>query len=329
MLLRPGPLRGRSGRGPPEGLPCRARHHGHGRRRRWLHLARPTGEGPLGRPRGRSLRGAPPSSQTLTFRAPSSPLYEPPPNAPSGALSEEQVSQKPLSQQRERTLGLWNNGSLRAAILGVNDGLVSNFSLVMGVAGGTGDPRFVLLAGGAGLMAGAFSMAAGEYVSMRAQRDLSERLLELEARELLEEPEEETEELVLIYQRKGLTRQEAETVAKRIMADPIVALDTHAREELGLDPSQLGSPWAASLSSFAAFAGGAFVPILPYLASVGDSAFLVSIVLSAVALVAVGTLLAYLSGKRVWWGALRMLLAGGIAAGVTFTIGSLLGVALA
>lgn len=239
------------------------------------------------------------------------------------------MSQKPLSQQRERTLGLWNNGSLRAAILGVNDGLVSNFSLVMGVAGGTGDPRFVLLAGGAGLMAGAFSMAAGEYVSMRAQRDLSERLLELEARELLEEPEEETEELVLIYQRKGLTRQEAETVAKRIMADPIVALDTHAREELGLDPSQLGSPWAASLSSFAAFAGGAFVPILPYLASVGDSAFLVSIVLSAVALVAVGTLLAYLSGKRVWWGALRMLLAGGIAAGVTFTIGSLLGVALA
>ena len=239
------------------------------------------------------------------------------------------MSQKPLSQQREITLGLWNNGSLRAAVLGVNDGLVSNFSLVMGVAGGTGqDLRFIVLAGVAGLLAGAFSMAAGEYVSMRAQRDISERLLELEARELLEEPEEETEELVLIYQGKGLTRQEAETVAERIMADPAVALDTHAREELGLDPSQLGSPWAAALSSFAAFAVGAFVPILPYLVLGSGAAFPTSIVLSGGALVTVGALLAYLSGKRVWWGATRMLLAGGIAAAVTFTIGSLIGVAV-
>ena len=220
--------------------------------------------------------------------------------------------------------------SLRAAVLGVNDGLVSNFSLVMGVAGGTsGNPGFILLAGVAGLLSGAFSMAAGEYVSMRAQRDIFERQLEIEAWELEEQPEEEKQELVLIYQAKGLTQQEAETVAERIMADPEVALDTHAREELGLDPSQLGgSPWGAAFSSFVAFAIGALVPIFPYLVGLGTTALLTSILLSAGSLVTVGALLAYLSGKRLWWGGLRMLLAGGFAATVTFAIGTLVGVTL-
>ncbi len=255
----------------------------------------------------------------------------PPDSSP--PAGKKQAGREPLAHEKERILGLGGQGVLRAAVLGGNDGLVSNFSLVMGVAGGTGSPSLVLLAGVAGLLAGAFSMASGEYVSMRAQRDLHERLLQLEARELEEEPEEETEELVEIYQAKGLTRQEAEVVARRIMADPVVALDTHAREELGLDPSQLGSPWGAAVSSFFAFAGGAFVPILPYLVSrggsVGGSAFLISILLSAAAMATVGGVLAHLSGKRAWWGSLRMLLAGSIAASVTYAIGSLLGVALA
>ena len=135
------------------------------------------------------------------------------------------------------------SGSLRAAVLAVNDGLVSNFSLVMGVAGGTGNPDFILLAGVAGLMAGAFSMAAGEYVSMRAQRDIFENEISKEKVEIREWPEEEREELVLIYRAKGLSEEEAGVVADRVMSDPDVALDTMAREELGLDPSALGAPW--------------------------------------------------------------------------------------
>ena len=219
-------------------------------------------------------------------------------------------------------------GGFRAAVLGVNDGLVSNFSLVMGVAGGTGDPEFVLLAGVAGLLAGAFSMGAGEYISMRSQRDLYEHQLRLEEAELREWPEEEEEELVLIYQAKGLTREESETIAKRIMARPQVALETMAREELGLDPSQLGWPWGAAVSSFAAFVLGAIVPILPYIFDAGRLSFILSAALSAGALVAVGGLLAGLTGRSATWGAVRMLLAGGAAAAVTFGVGHLIGVSV-
>ena len=139
----------------------------------------------------------------------------------------------------------------------MNDGLVSNFSLVMGVAGGTGNHEFVLLAGIAGLLAGAFSMAAGEYISMRSQRDTYEHRIRVEKAELEEWPEEEEEELVLIYRAKGLPEAEAQSVAKRIMSRPDVALETMAREELGLDPSQLGAPWGAAISSFLAFVAGA------------------------------------------------------------------------
>ena len=216
-------------------------------------------------------------------------------------------------------------GGFRAAVLGINDGLVSNFSLVMGVAGGTSNSDIVLLAGVAGLLAGAFSMAAGEYVSMRSQRDLYEHQISLEEAELREWPEEEEEELVLIYQAKGLSREEAELIASRIMSRPQVALDTMAREELGLDPSQLGSPWGAAGSSFAAFVAGAIVPILPYVFDAGGSAFSLSAILSVAALLGVGGLLAAITGRSVSWGALRMLLAGGAAASVTFGVGSLLG----
>ncbi|MDP2726074.1 MAG: VIT1/CCC1 transporter family protein, partial [Dehalococcoidia bacterium] len=173
-------------------------------------------------------------------------------------------------------------GAFRAAVLGVNDGLVSIFSLVWGVAGGTSDPAIILLAGVAGLLAGAFSMAAGEYVSMRADRDLIEHRIEMERRELRETPEEEREELSLIYRLKGMTKEEADVLVDRIMQNPEVALSTLLREELGLDPTQLGSPWGASISSFFAFALGAVVPVLPYALRLGDKAFLLSGGLSAI-----------------------------------------------
>ena len=160
-----------------------------------------------------------------------------------------------------------SGGGLRAAVLGVNDGLVSNFSLVMGFAGGTtaaGKPEFILLAGLSGLIAGAFSMAAGEYISMRSQRDVYEHQIDVEKAELEEWPEEEQKELVLIYRAKGLSEDEAEVVASRIMNRPDVALDTKVKAELGLDPQQLGSPWGAALSSFSAFSVGLSFPLFPF-----------------------------------------------------------------
>ena len=235
----------------------------------------------------------------------------------------------PLEAMRwESRTTFGEGGSLRAAVLGVNDGLVSNFSLVMGVAGGSGNPDIVLLAGVAGLLAGAFSMAAGEYVSMRSQRDVYEHRIGMERVELEEWPEEEEEELVLIYQAKGLSLEESRSVAKQIMARPEIALDTMVREELGLNPSQLGSPGRAAISSFAAFVLGAIVPILPYIFDAGGLAFTLSAALSATALVVVGGLLAALTQKSAAWGALRMLLAGGSAAAVTFGVGHLIGVSI-
>lgn len=221
------------------------------------------------------------------------------------------------------------NGSLRAAVLGVNDGLVSNFSLVMGVAGGTSEPRFVLLAGVAGMLAGAFSMAAGEYISMRSQRDLYEHRIRMEKVELERWPEEEEEELVLIYQAKGLSQEEARRIAKNLITKPEVALETMTREELGLDPAQLGSPWGAAVASFAAFVGGAIVPIAPYIFGAGKFAFSLSAVLSGVALLTVGGTLAWMTSRSAAWGALRMLMAGGAAAAVTYGVGRLIGVTLA
>ena len=228
----------------------------------------------------------------------------------------------------------FGGGNLRAAVLGVNDGLVSNFSLVMGVAGGVGataagsSSQIVLLAGVAGLFAGAFSMAAGEYVSMRSQREVYEHEINKERIELREAPEEEEEELVLIYRAKGLSEDESRRIARQVMAKPEVALETMAREELGLDPSQLGSPWAASISSFTAFVAGASVPILPYLFGAGDLAFALSAVLSAAALAFVGGLIAVISGITVAWGSIRMLLVGGLAATITFSVGTLIGVSV-
>lgn len=224
--------------------------------------------------------------------------------------------------------GFGGTGSIRAAILGVNDGLVSNFCLMMGVAGGTDNWDIVLLAGIAGLTAGAFSMAAGEYISVRSQRDVYEHQIRIEAAELGEWPDEERDELALIYQAKGLTDEEARRVADRIMARPDVALDTMAREALGLVPGSLGSPWSAAISSFLAFVTGAIVPVIPYMASSGSLALILSAAFSALALATVGGTVAASSGRNTIWGSLRMLLAGGLAATVTFGIGSVVGVAI-
>ena len=217
-------------------------------------------------------------------------------------------------------------GTLRAAIFGVSDGLVSNLALVMGFAGAQADTEFVVLAGVAGLLAGACSMAAGEYVSMRAQRELFERQIALEATELELMPEEEEAELALIYRAKGVPTAEAEQLASRIMENPEVALDTLVREELGLDPDQLGSPWGAAISSFLAFTAGAIIPVLAYFTGAGLIQFAVSAAMSGVALFAVGAGVSLFTGKSGLYSGGRQLVIGAAAAAVTFGIGTAIGV---
>ncbi|HZM72999.1 MAG TPA: VIT1/CCC1 transporter family protein [Candidatus Polarisedimenticolia bacterium] len=224
------------------------------------------------------------------------------------------------------------SGTLRAVIFGVSDGLVSNLALVMGVAGAgasTGEGRFILLAGIAGLLAGAFSMAAGEYISMQSQRELFERQIELERAELEAMPEEEEAELAALYRAKGFTDTEAKTIAKRMLADPDHALDTLVREELGLDPDELGSPWGAAGGSFLAFGVGAIVPVLPYVFATGTPAFLAAIGLSLVALFAVGAGVSLLTGRSLLYSGARQVVIGGVAAAVTYAVGRAIGVAVA
>lgn len=223
------------------------------------------------------------------------------------------------------------SGAIRAAIFGVNDGLVSNLSLIMGVAGGVaaarGGAEIILLAGVAGLLAGAFSMAAGEYISMRVQRELFERLIHIEAHEIGTDPQGETEELARLLERRGIPRDAARLSAEAIMADPEQALDVHAREELGLDPDSLGSPWSAAASSFVTFGMGAFVPLVPFLFGSGAAAAWTAVGLSLAALFVVGSLLTVLT-RRPWLiSGGRMVLIGGSAALVTHLIGRLIGVA--
>lgn len=217
------------------------------------------------------------------------------------------------------------SGAVRAGVFGVSDGLVSNTALVMGFAGSGSSRSAILLAGVAGLLAGSFSMAAGEYVSMSSQREMYEREISLEAQELEENPEEERAELVLLYRAKGLGRKEAEDVADQIMADRDVALDTLAREELGLDPDSLGSPWSAAVSSLIAFALGAFVVILPYLIGSGTAALVAAICLFGAALFGVGAGIGLLNGRSVLRSGARQIVVGGLAAGVTYAIGSAIG----
>ena len=234
-----------------------------------------------------------------------------------------------VSRERwHRTGG--RSGTLRAIIFGVSDGLVSNVSLVMGVAGAAADnPQFILLAGISGLLAGAFSMAVGEYVSMQSQRELFARQIELERAELEAMPEEEEAELAAVYRGKGFTEEEATGIAHRIFRDPEVALDMLIREELGLDPDELGSPWGAAIGSFLAFAAGAVVPVIPFLFGGGALITALSLGLSLVALFAVGAAVSLLTGRSLIFSGLRQLGLGLGAAIVTYAIGTLIGVGVA
>lgn len=220
------------------------------------------------------------------------------------------------------------SGTARAAVFGISDGLVSNTALVMGFAGGGIGSSTVLFAGIAGLLAGAFSMAAGEYVSVAGQRDLFEKEIAIEAEELRTAPQEEERELELIYRAKGLDADMAKQVAKRIMSDPEVALDTMVREELGLDPDDLGSPIKVAASSFASFAVGAIVPVIPYLFLSGSAALTLGIVLAVIALLVVGGTVGRISGSGTVKSALRQLAFGGGAAIVTYVIGHFIGIGL-
>jgi len=227
-----------------------------------------------------------------------------------------------------RHRGLGGGGNLRAAVFGINDGLVSNASLIFGVAGASPDVAVVLLTGVAGLTAGAFAMAAGEFVSVRSQRELFEYQIGLEREELAEYPDAEAQELALIYKAKGLSGSEAQRVAKQLVADPEHALDTLAREELGLNPDELGSPWGAAISSLLSFAIGAAIPLLPFALGAGAHALVYTVILTAIALFAIGATLSLFTGRGAMMSGLRMLLLGGLAGAVTFSVGRLFGVSI-
>jgi len=220
-------------------------------------------------------------------------------------------------------------GNLRASVFGVNDGLVSNASLVLGVAGAGADAKYVLMTGVAGLLAGALSMASGEYVSVRSQREMYEYQIALEREEIAEYPEEEAEELALIYQARGVELHQAREVSTGLLAQPEQALDVLAREELGLNPDDLGSPWQAAIASFLAFGAGAALPLLPFLVAMSRTSALVSAAaLTALALFGIGMALSLFTGRGAWQGALRMVLIGGGAGVVSFLVGRAVGAAV-
>jgi len=220
-------------------------------------------------------------------------------------------------------------GNLRAVVFGASDGLVSNACLILGVAGAAGGQgHAVLVSGVAGLLAGAFSMAAGEYVSVRSQREMFEHQIGAERDELAKYPDEEAAELSLIYQARGLNKEDADRVSARIIANPAYALDALAREELGLDPGALGSPVGAAVFSFGAFSAGASVPLAPFVFAAGGAALAVAIALTGVALFGVGCATSLFSGRDALKGGLRSLLIGAAAGAVTYGIGKLLGAAV-
>ncbi len=233
-----------------------------------------------------------------------------------------------LARALGRRRGVSGN-ALRAAVLGANDGLVSNLSLVMGVAGADLAGRDVLITGIAGLLAGAFSMAMGEWISVQSSRELNQRQLDREAEEIATDPEHERAELVTLYRRRGLTTEEASHLASRVMSDEDTALNAMAREELGFDPDELGgSAWVAAASSFALFTVGAIVPVLPFALADGDTAVIASLAASAVALLGIGAAITLLTGRPAWRSALRQLVIGLGAAGITYAVGSLVGAAV-
>ena len=243
-----------------------------------------------------------------------------------------QISEDSHSQEGHPEQG-WlasQSGTLRAAVLGVNDGLVSNFSLTMGIAGATDDATIVLIAGLAGLLAGALSMAAGEYISVKSQSEFYANLVRWERVEIALWHEEESNELVDLFVAKGLEPEEAKTVADRLMSDPEVALDTHVREELGIDPDTLGgSPWSAAASSLLAFAVGAIVPVIPYVFGfIETTAIAMSAIGSLIALIAVGYWLGWIARTNALASGIRMAFIGAGAAAITFLLGTAVGMQL-
>jgi VIT1/CCC1 family predicted Fe2+/Mn2+ transporter len=230
------------------------------------------------------------------------------------------------TEKRHRRLG---GNALRAAVLGANDGLSSNLSLVMGVAGASVDTHTIMLTGIAGMLAGACSMAMGEWISVTSSRELAEREIKTERDELAANPEEERQELQLIYEAKGLSPQEASELSTKLLADPAAAVDVLAREELGIDPAELGgSPWVAAGTSMLLFALGALVPVLPFFFLRGTAAIGTSLVAGSVGLCLIGAAIAVFTGRSALYSAARQLLLGLLAAGVTFGIGKLIGVAI-
>ncbi len=227
---------------------------------------------------------------------------------------------------RHRSTG---GNALRAAVLGANDGLVSNLSLVMGVAGATLDNTTVLITGLAGLLAGAISMALGEWLSVQSSRELYSHQIAVETAEIEQHPEEEVEELALISEARGLKREQAFTLAQSIVSNTESAVETLAREELGIDPGELGgSAWEAALTSFLLFAIGAIIPVSAFMFLSGMTAVYVSIGFSIVALFLLGAVITLFTGKPVWFSGLRMVIFGLMAAAVTFGIGRLIGISL-
>jgi VIT1/CCC1 family predicted Fe2+/Mn2+ transporter len=219
--------------------------------------------------------------------------------------------------------------ALRAAVLGANDGLVSNLSLVMGVAGAAFSNDIVLITGLAGLIAGASSMAMGEWLSVQSSRELYQKQIETERLELEQLPEEEKQELELIYQAKGLSEPEAKALADRMLSDKTRALDTLVREELGIDPEELGgSAWAAASASFLLFCLGAIIPVFPFLFIEGSTAVAISVALSAAALFVIGGLTSLFTARNIVFSGLRQLAIGLAAAAVTYGVGHVLGVSV-
>ena len=243
---------------------------------------------------------------------------------PHGGLSGGALAQL---EGRHRSAG---GNALRAAVLGANDGLVSNLSLVMGVAGADFSGRTILVTGIAGLIAGACSMAMGEWLSVNSSREFYQQQIATEAAELAEFPEEEKQELVLIYQAKGLSERQAKALAERLIGDKDTALDTLAREELGIDPDQLGgSAWVAAATSFLLFAAGAIIPVFPFFALDGAAGVATSLGLSAAAMFAIGAGTTLFTGRGVLFSGLRQLAIGIAAAAITYGVGRLIGGALA
>jgi vacuolar iron transporter family protein len=238
-------------------------------------------------------------------------------------LPSEPGVEPPVPEHHHRDV---QGGAARAAVFGISDGLVSNVGLIIGVAGADPAPSVVRLAGLAGLVAGAISMAAGEYNSMRVQAELLQRELDIERRELRRNPHVETVELALIYQSRGMTADQARELAEAMMQDEDRALEAHAREELGIDPEGLGSPMGAAVSSFGAFSVGALVPLVPWFLTEGRAALVASLVAAVVAAVAVGFATSRFTGRSTTRTILRQVLFTLVPAAITYAIGSAIGV---